>query len=66
LNINHAVELEDGSYTYQGTLSGQELKFIVEFGINELLVRGALPFLQEDEEEGIGGAITMPEPDATQ
>lgn len=46
--INHSVELEDGTYKYQGTLSGKELDFLVEHSINDLLARGALPFIHED------------------
>lgn len=50
INIDHSVELEDGSYKYQGTITGRELDFLVEFAINELLMRGALPFLSSDGE----------------
>lgn len=66
MKIKQAVELEDGSYVYQGEVTGPELKFFVEFAINELLMRGALPFLNDEEDEGIGGAITMPEPEQAQ
>lgn len=48
MELNHGVELEDGSYKFQGTLSGPELKFVVEFGINQLLMNGAFPFVHEE------------------
>jgi hypothetical protein len=48
MKINHSVELEDGSYTYQGNITGKELEFFVEYAINNLLAQGALPFLTED------------------
>lgn len=51
MQVKHAVELEDGSYTYQGEITGHELKFLVEFAINELMMRGALPFLSDENEQ---------------
>lgn len=50
MNINHSVELEDGTYKYQGTITGRELDFLVEYAINQLLMQGALPFLSEESE----------------
>lgn len=48
MQIKHSVELEDGSYTYQGNITGRELDFLVEYAVNSLLAQGALPFLHED------------------
>lgn len=59
MQIRHSVELEDGSYTYQGNISGKELDFLVEYAVNSLLAQGALPFLHEDGET-IGSTV-MPE-----
>jgi hypothetical protein len=59
MKINHSVELEDGSYTYQGNLTGKELDFLVEYAINNLLMQGALPFLHEGSETT--GELVMPE-----
>jgi hypothetical protein len=47
VKINHSVELEDGSYQFQGEITGKELEFIVEYGMNNLMAQGALPFLSE-------------------
>lgn len=59
MHIKHSVELEDGSYTYQGNITGRELDFLVEYAVNSLLAQGALPFLTEDGEAI--GATVMPE-----
>lgn len=64
MQIKTSVELEDGSYTYQGTFSGKELDFLVEFAVNNLLMQGALPFVTEDGETY--GNIVMPENDTEQ
>jgi hypothetical protein len=48
VEIKHAVEMPDGTYTYQGVLSGPELKFLVEYAINNLMMTGAFPFIHED------------------
>jgi hypothetical protein len=50
MQIKHSVELEDGSYTYQGNITGKELDFLVEYAINNLLMQGAFPFLTEGSE----------------
>lgn len=50
MHIKQSVELEDGSYTYQGNITGKELDFLVEYAINNLLMQGALPFLTEGSE----------------
>lgn len=43
--------MPDGSYTYQGTFSGKELDFLVEFAVNSLLAQGAFPFVHADKFE---------------
>lgn len=59
IKISHSVELEDGTYKYQGTLEGRELDFLVEYAVNSLLAQGALPFLHEDGEDI--ASVVMPE-----
>jgi len=48
MNINHIVELPDGSVKFQGTLEGPELAIVLETGLNYLLQEGALPFLSKE------------------
>lgn len=48
MEISHSVELPDGSYKFQGTLEGPELKFLVEYAINSLMATGAFPFIHEE------------------
>jgi hypothetical protein len=64
MQVNHSVELEDGSYTYQGTITGKELDFLVEYAINQLLMQGALPFLTEDGD--VADALIHPESEVAQ
>lgn len=44
MKISQIVEREDGSATFQGNITGPELAFVVELGINTLMEAGALPF----------------------
>ena len=44
MRINQVVETEDGAVTFQGNLTGPELAFVLEVGINVLVQRGAIPF----------------------
>lgn len=48
MEIKHAIEKEDGTYVYQGSFSGKELDFLVEYAINALLAIGAFPFVMEE------------------
>lgn len=64
MNIKQSVELEDGSYTYQGNITGKELEFLVEYAINNLLMQGALPFLSENSETA--EALVMAEHETAQ
>jgi hypothetical protein len=51
--------MPDGSYTYQGSFTGKELDFLVEFAINSLLAKGAFPFVHQETFE----ASLSPYPD---
>lgn len=64
MQIKQSVELPDGSYTYQGNITGKELDFLVEYAINNLLMQGALPFLHEEGETT--DALVMPESNTEQ
>jgi len=45
MKIRQGVETPEGSFVFQGEISGAELNFLVEIGINELAKRGALPYV---------------------
>ncbi len=66
MKINHAVEKDDGTYVMQGTLSGNELKFIVEVGCNYLLAQGAFPFMSAEEDEDGETSIPFAAPEREQ
>lgn len=44
MKINYIVEKPDGSATIQANLNEIELKFLVEFAINDLVEKGLFPF----------------------
>lgn len=48
MEIKHSIERPDGTYQFQGELTGPELQFIVEYGINGLMASGAFPFVHEE------------------
>lgn len=51
---------EDGAIKFQGKLNSKEIAFVLNVGINYLMVNGALPLFtgKEDEELGIVGPST--------
>jgi hypothetical protein len=63
MKIKNIVEKEDGSVVFQGTLVGPELAFVVEYGLNRLLVEGALPFVTKTSTTA---ASLMDLPESTQ
>lgn len=50
MNIKHVVEKEDGSVVFQGSLTGPELAFVIETGLNVLIAENAIPFLMEKDD----------------
>lgn len=44
MEINQVVETPSGALKVEGTLSADELKFVVEFALNVLLARGTMSF----------------------
>lgn len=44
MNINKSVEQADGTYIFQGTIEGRELDFLIEYALNDLARKGALPY----------------------
>ncbi len=51
MQITKSVEKEDGTYVYQGSFTGKELDFLVEFACNHLMAIGAFPFVTEEQVE---------------
>lgn len=56
---------EDGSIQFDGVLRKHEIEFVLEVGVNFLLVNGATPFIQDEDEE-IDGVFTAPGTTTTQ
>lgn len=46
MEIHHTIETEEGTLTFQGKLSPEELEFVIKTGLNYLLEQGALPFIK--------------------
>jgi hypothetical protein len=42
--IKHVIEKPDGSIVFQGVLSGNELAFVIEMGMDAIIEAGAVPF----------------------
>jgi hypothetical protein len=60
LKINHSIENQDGSLTFEANLSEEELSFVVELGLNILLAKGVMPFTT-DNIANIQQPITTPQ-----
>jgi hypothetical protein len=41
---------EDGSILFDGVLRQHEVQFVLEVGVNFLLMNGASPFIQDEDE----------------
>jgi len=51
VKINHTVEKPDGSVVFQGVLSGDELAFVIEMGMDTILKASASPFVSTRDHE---------------
>jgi hypothetical protein len=60
MQIKHSVEKEDGTYVYQGSFTGKELDFLVEYACNSLLAQGAFPFVTAEKaaEPGVNPPVS--------
>lgn len=61
MKIRHSVEQEDGTYVYQGSFSGKELDFLVEYACNSLLAQGAFPFITAEKADESGAPFPTSE-----
>mgnify|MGYP001613388510 FL=1 len=48
MEINFDAELPDGTVTFKGVLSHEEVDFLLRFAILSLMARGTLPIVQGD------------------
>ena len=56
MEVSKTLEGPEGLVTFQGSLSQEETDFVLSVGLNQLLMRGALPFTTETENRlAIGG-----------
>lgn len=46
--VNKTIEQENGSVTFEGELSQEELDLVLTMGLNYLLAHGAIPFTSKD------------------
>ena len=44
--INQVVETPEGAVEIQANLSEEQVKFLIEVGLNVVLAKGAKPFIQ--------------------
>lgn len=56
MQVKHVLEKEDGTMLFQGELTGQELAFVVETGLNYLFAKGALPLIVKSENPNVVSA----------
>jgi hypothetical protein len=46
MQINKTQEHEDGTVTFEGTLTGRELDLVVSFGLNFLNAKGLMSMIE--------------------
>lgn len=51
MQIKKTIETPDGSVTFEGTLSPDELDVVIQTGLSYLFMKGALPIKAIDAEE---------------
>lgn len=47
--INQVVETPEGAVEVQASLSSEQVKFLIEVGLNVVLAKGAKPFIQSTD-----------------
>ena len=47
--INQVVETPEGAVEVQASLSPEQVKFLIEVGLNVVLAKGAKPFIQASD-----------------
>lgn len=50
MRISKVLETSDGSVTFSGELGPPEVEFLLEFALNSMYERGALPFLTKEQD----------------
>lgn len=51
--INKTVELPGGSVRFEGELDQTELDYVLSVGLSLLLLKGAMPYVVEEEEDAM-------------
>lgn len=51
MNLKVKTLNDDGSIAFEGEFGPNEVNFIMEVGVNFLLQQGALPMIDEDDED---------------
>lgn len=53
MKVDKTIEMPDGTLTFQGELTGQELDMVIMYGLNTLLALGVVTptIINEDGEE---------------
>lgn len=60
MKVNKTIEMPDGSLTFQGELTAQELDTVIMYGLNTLLALGALkPTVVEVDGEEDDGQLDL-------
>lgn len=47
--INQVIETPEGAVEIQANLSPEQVKFLIEVGLNLVLAKGAVPFIKEGD-----------------
>ena len=48
MRVQKVIEHEDGTASFQGTLEGPELDYVVQLGLNHLMMHNLLPIVKID------------------
>lgn len=48
MKVSKVLETPEGNVTFEGEIKGAELEFMVGFFLNQMLIRGTLPFMNRD------------------
>jgi hypothetical protein len=60
MEVKTVIETPEGAVEYTAMLSPEETKFILEYGLNVLMAKGAVPFTVMDEKD-VATLHEMPE-----
>ena len=53
MKLQTVIETENGDVQFSGELTNEQVKFLLEVGLNIVMANGAVPFMTQNEYEDV-------------